>query len=710
MFRKMALKKGHLKPIHAQTGIMVGQPYSGAPVPAIRKPPSFMERMSVSGPARFLRQGVSIPTVGGYVAGEKVADAFGVQDPVGRTAFGLGGSYLATKALPGLASLPAATSLALMAGPAYLTYAGSKELERIKKMTPEQRAAHAEKSKQFGMSYLDDDQFNQQFTPRLNEIVSNEEIKDEVKVSSKPRPNNPRGMGNKNQNDRLTETQNESEVVKGSVDVNKVVQNNDPNLSAPLIGVKEEVKVADKKGPEGDKTTVTETETITNDEANKKVIASGKETLETPGKIKASDGTEVNTEVIDLAKAYRTELMAGQKSQAKLVFLANLASGLLSGKTQKGGLSGALEVFGSALGPAVNNYATIKLKENELSNEFMSDALELAQDEIDRRNTVLEAPDAPERTPGVVQIIGRDGQPINVVAGRLKDGTVQMAIPGPDGIGPDGRQMFTTLAPGEYVRFAPNSALDKPALELLSDLSSKYKALALGQKSIRILDEFKASGTTGAGPVGRFNLFKSRLGDAMYDLTGMNMFTNTDEAKAKANEYRDLLIDDWMKSNDVDDREAAGKEIDRLLGDSVNQNKIMNAIADATGEKDKQNLSQLAINETVMVYALANSLKSKDRLTARDIEMAKDLVNIFPLLRGQESVIRDLRSVNNTILEDINSLEQNYLDGLLGDSYTINNYRRRYGITGIQEGLPQPLENPFKDLTNEQLLEGFGTL
>ena len=35
-------------------------------------------------------------------------------------------------------------------------------------------------------------------------------------------------------------------------------------------------------------------------------------------------------------------------------------------------------MFGKALGPAVNNYATIKLKENELENEFMSDALELA--------------------------------------------------------------------------------------------------------------------------------------------------------------------------------------------------------------------------------------------------------------------------------------------------------------------------------------------
>ena len=41
--------------------------------------------------------------------------------------------------------------------------------------------------------------------------------------------------------------------------------------------------------------------------------------------------------------------MAGQKSQAKLVFLANLASGLLSGTTTKGGLGGALEVFGKAL-------------------------------------------------------------------------------------------------------------------------------------------------------------------------------------------------------------------------------------------------------------------------------------------------------------------------------------------------------------------------
>ena len=156
MFRQKALKKGALKTINAQTGIMVGSPISSAPVPAIRKPPTFMERMSVSGPARFFRTGVSIPTVGGYIAGEQVAKGLGIEDPIGQTAFGIGGSYLATKALPGLASLPAATSLALMAGPAYLTYAGSKELERIKKMSPKEREAHRQKSMQFGSSYLGD--------------------------------------------------------------------------------------------------------------------------------------------------------------------------------------------------------------------------------------------------------------------------------------------------------------------------------------------------------------------------------------------------------------------------------------------------------------------------------------------------------------------------------------------------------------------------
>ena len=61
-----------------------------------------------------------------------------------------------------------------------------------------------------------------------------------------------------------------------------------------------------------------------------------------------------------------------------------------------------------------------------------------------------------------------------------------------------------------------------------------------------------------------------------------------------------------------------------------------------------------------MTYALANSLKDKDRLTQKDIQMAKELVNVFPLLRGQKQVVRSLEAVNERILGDIEASELIY--------------------------------------------------
>ena len=59
MFRKEALRKGVLKTINANTGVMVGPAYTAPGVPAIRKPPTFMERMKVSGPVRMGKNFVS---------------------------------------------------------------------------------------------------------------------------------------------------------------------------------------------------------------------------------------------------------------------------------------------------------------------------------------------------------------------------------------------------------------------------------------------------------------------------------------------------------------------------------------------------------------------------------------------------------------------------------------------------------------------------
>jgi len=124
-------------------------------------------------------------------------------------------------------------------------------------------------------------------------------------------------------------------------------------------------------------------------------------------------------------------------------------------------------------------------------------------------------------------------------------------------------------------------------------------------------------------------------------------------------------------------------------------------------ETDAANLERLAINETILTYALANSLKDKDRLTQKDIEMAKNLVNIFPLLRGQKSVIKSLEAVNETILGDISRLENDYQFSFFGDSSTIDNYRRKYGLLGPDEQATNQIVNPFKDQSTQELLEAF---
>ncbi len=695
MFRQTALKKGHLKPVKLFLGGLGGSSTPALPNPMFGPPqPNMMQRFMARPSVRMVKglgKGIlGIPQIGGYYAGDKVGQALGIESELARMPFGLTGAYAATKAMPALAALPAATSAAIMAGPAYLTIAGKMERDRINAMSPAEREAHKRKSMQFGSSYLDDEQFNEQFgnfKPKTPE-----ELNAGIKRPDSRRPG-PRRFNT----DRLTETGNESEVVKGSVDIDKVVKNNDPNT--PVTGAADTVEEKSFK----DEVKVAKQEKITNKQANTKVVNSETNKLDKPGKYKAADGTEITSPVIELARKYRKELMAGQKSQAGLVFLSNLASGLLSGTSTSGGLGGALEIFGKALGPAVNNYATIKLKENELENEFMSDALELASDEIDARNAVLETPSLDFQKYGIVQFTDKNGKLRNVTGGMLKNGTYVIAQPGQ--LDQYGQQIFSPVAAGTFDRFLESEYATKEQGQTLRNLSGKYKALNLGQSTIDILTTAEAQDKKFAGPVGRFNLFTTRLGDAMADLN-LNLFSSKEDGERYIqdlkNQYTQELIEDGMSEKEAKQfLEKNFGSTDKLFKDTL---KSLGVYKDQT---DAANLERLAINETVLTYALANSLKDKDRLTQKDIQMAKELVNVFPLLRGQKQVIKSLEAVNETILADIKRLEDDYQFAFGGDSSTIDRYRIQYGVLekGAEPGIN--LTNPFADESTQDLLERY---
>ena len=209
MFRKMALKKGHLKPIHAQTGIMVGPtmdvntrpqrfPIMNVPQP---KAPTMIQRLG-----RGLRAIGQVPFIIGsdltYGALTKSDTGNNLSEPVKIGAAGLAGlaaNYGAARAAPalmGMGFLPSTLALGTFYGLKNRFDAGVELRKKINAMSPEERAEFSRQQRAKAFSYMDDDAFDEQFGGfKPKPPVSNEEIKEEVEVSKKIRPRNPRCLG-----------------------------------------------------------------------------------------------------------------------------------------------------------------------------------------------------------------------------------------------------------------------------------------------------------------------------------------------------------------------------------------------------------------------------------------------------------------------------------------------------------------------------------
>jgi len=712
LFRKEALRKGALKTINANVGVMVGQPTTPAPTPAVVPGQGVYSRVNTQrfGPPKptrmqnFMRNPVvrfgktmfNIPAAGGYIAGDKVGQALGIGE-LGRVPFGLAGSYAAAKALPTLAAAPAGISAALLAGPAYLMYAGGKEKERIAKMSPEEREAHRRKSMQFGTEgYLTDEMFNQQFkTKPIEEKVA----EDRKIIKGKPGSGRP--------------SLNQTKTLKAEGD--PLLQDNVANADdiADLDAVQENAVNIDSKGmppgPPGSTDTLpTTTKVVDKDmpEAEKKNIqnqntAQGNNEITLGG---PSDDVDFN-KTIALARKYQEEVFKNEGSQAGLVFLANLASGLLTGTTKRAGLAGAMEVFGQAIGPAVNNYATIKLKEGELRAQNREASLNAALDHMKfvNENAVAERPD---QTGGIVQIRGADGRLRNYKAYQMKDGTVTMAA----GIGADGREMFVPVSQGapiadsngqligQFENFLEQKNVDKRLFDIQDVLGNRYNALSVTRDVLKTLNQMDESGeTVKAGAALSIDQFTRRLSGVAKEVLGFEVSSmSLDALEAKVAE---LQADEYAAIDRDPDLSDAGKEAAKKNLDSKNLIKQAKARLSKRGMLSglsRAEQEKLAVQEVTLTYALANTFKDQDRLTQRDVNAAKEIVNIFSLTRSSKDVKASIEAIGRQLESDIRRQESLYttaggLETTLKDLRKLKNFEVFEGEGGVASQLAKDL-------------------
>jgi len=445
----------------------------------------------------------------------------------------------------------------------------------------------------------------------------------------------------------------------------------------------------------------------------KKLTSGQKDNATTKANLDTINDDSPYMEAIRNAKLMAAEMRKGQASQAQITFLANLASGLLTGTTNKAGAGGALEVFGKALGPAVNNMVMVKMKENELDQNLLGRALEFQADFLKAQNDAFEMPETAKV--GVIQIPNANGRIVNVPGRILKDGTKQRAT---GEVTAAGVNIYQTVDPS--LNFISNEDANKETLEIAGDLAGKYAALNLINRSLGIITSEDAQAD--AGVTGAIGLYGGRLTEALGDVfsfakpqgdtkrelkqSGKTMFELEQEKTAM------LLVNGGV----FETKQQAKKYLNNQVGSfEKNYNKSLRNAKERLKGGSALDYERLAINETVLVYKLANSLKSKDRLTQKDIEMAKNLVKVFPLLRGEKNVIASLTATAETILDDIKQQERLY-ERAGGSSQYLLNERRAYGLstsdtlntmTDLEDKRLKKLQEEIQDLTEEDFLRIF---
>jgi hypothetical protein len=681
----MALKKGHLKVIKAQSGDFIGPGRPMGPfqptVPStsvvrpglIRRGINTMGAIARSPVGKGIGATLSLPGYVGFEATGQMANAFGMQDSPYKLPLQVAGAYGATK-LPGAAALAGMgmgpqLGIAALGGAGYFAYLKAKEQQaKIAAMTPKEREEFyaQQRSKALeGEASLDN--FDDTFFITNAGKEAMKKTREDAKVIDSSKKTQQRKLRREGkvvttEEDNLTLKENESD---GKVDINKVVENEkkkmidkqpdgaDPNSVAPVPPIAGAVESKDRN------------ENLLSTKEAKKGTA-GSTGLTDEGEV---GGKKYSSDVISRGKIIAKELLEGRQSQAGLLFLANLASGLLSGQTTQGGIAGAMDVLGQALGPAANNYSIMKLKENELENQIMGQALDIALAEYKLANTNQ----VTKGQLGRVQFIGPGGKVRNFQGGVNENGIPYLLVGGRQVAASDlsGDELVELYNDPALKDFSYSSAIVKDKIS--DDEAKAHRLLLQNIKSKNIVFDVKSiiKATGAAGTKGNIQIALTKLNSMLNDF-GLGS-TKDAIQRLDSNEesfFRSLEL--GYQSGEITKDQYKmlkkgfkKKDMQKIIQDAAEKNyKVMDQSTGKLRKPTTNELFELVNAQTTLAYALANSFKDTDRLTQRDVIAAQSIINILPAFGGAETAIASLnaleKDLDRSIDSTINRLERSY--------------------------------------------------
>jgi hypothetical protein len=354
------------------------------------------------------------------------------------------------------------------------------------------------------------------------------------------------------------------------------------------------------------------------------------------------------------------------------VFLLKLAAGLLSGKTTKGGLGGAAEVLGAALGPAIDAQTLVKMKNDEAYRDWASTVLNYNASLYKARN------DAITKTnflPGAFQT--RDGQ---FLEARRDKNTGEVVV-----VNPDGTQSLVDAQMGQFYE----QKQDAKYFDNLKLISDGFMSTRLLQDSIKLMETQQGKTAIGAsGLITNFVDIISKLPEELKD---------------------GLLSGGTFKQTGIEEGEKySGRGLRKFEDFEESTNRVLGELEEGFEEFIAKNpaasdvLGKLRVNARMLTYSLANSLKEKDRLTNRDLELIEDLTKTLTtgmtddkIIAQYKELLKEVSRKNKIRIAQLGTMgyTQADIDGLLGASglgvYTEERIRKEQKVETLQDAFNQ---------------------
>ena len=324
------------------------------------------------------------------------------------------------------------------------------------------------------------------------------------------------------------------------------------------------------------------------------------------------DNSKKLASTVDIAQFLRADPRNTQMDPNR-VMLMKLAAGLLSGKSMQGGLAGAAEIFGAALGPAIDAKVLVKMKNDEAYRDWASQVLTYNASLYKARNDAVKM----KLTPGSFAM------PDGTFAEARRDKET-----GDVYISQNGQLIPVTEQQGQFFE-QKSDALLFDNVKLIAD---GYLSDKLLSDSIQLMESNKGKTAIGASGifVNLIDLAKNIPGELRDGFFGANPTFEISQGDMNDKEYKKLQK---RTNNAVEDLEDG---IEEFLKNNPEASSV---------------LAKLRVNARMLTYSLANSLKDKDRLTNRDLELIEQLTKTMTAGMTDEKIISQYKELLKAVRE-----------------------------------------------------------